>query len=178
VEDGHAATSWAFSAYGAKGAKVAVDRPIVSAPGGALALSRADRFKQEDTLKAAWNGRGKASLVLSGNDANFSHQLKENMAISLSLRVDAAPTGKVLFGMGAAAKLGHVDLTAALARAKAKGWVNLQVRLSCLAKAGANMGAISVPLEMVTDGKLSVSLYSARLDAMSDAGSCIGVAAQ
>lgn len=178
VEDGHAATSWAFSAYGAKGAKVAVDRPVVSAPGGALALSRVDRFKQEDTLKAVWNGRGKASLVLAGNDANFSHQLKENMAISLSLRVDDAPTGKVLLGMGAAAKLGHVDVTAALAKAKAKGWVNLQVRLSCLAKAGANMGAVSVPLEMVANGKFGVSLYSARLDAVTDAGACIGVTAQ
>lgn len=173
LEDGHASTSWTLSAYGVGGAKVTVDRVALAAPGGALALSKTDRFKQEDTLQAIWNGRGNASLVLTGNAANFTHQLKENMGVSFALRVDAAPTGKVQLGMGAAGKLGHVDLTPALGRAKGKGWVSLQVRLSCLAKAGADMGAVSVPMELVTSGKFAVSLYASRLDAMPADGGCL-----
>lgn len=177
VENGIPATSWAFSVYSAKGERAAVDRPAMAAPGGALTLSRVDRYKQEDTLKAVWNGKAGASLVLAGNAANFTHQLKENLAVNLSLRVDEAPAGTFTLGMGSGAKLGHVDLGPVLREVKNKGWVSVQVRMGCLVKAGTNMGVVSVPLELKSNARAAISLYSARLDTTAIKQPCVGVAA-
>lgn len=130
----------------------------------ALRVAHADRAKQEDVLVASWNGRGRASLAVTGAPINLARQTNGDMALVLEVKVDKAPGGPVNLSMGCGDQCrGSVDLTAALTAAAGSGWTSVAVRLSCLRTAGANMATISTPFELSTAGGFAVSLSSVKL---------------
>jgi beta-glucosidase len=163
IENGRAAAAWTLALTGPANVRVPLDRTPTETPGGFIKASRIDRLAQEDSLALEWAGQGKADLVLFGPPANVQRQLKEDFSLNLIVRIDAAPDKPVTLAMGYRT-FGELNVTGALTQANGKGWVKLRVRLSCLAKAGANLDAVAVPLRLSTEGKLSLALYSARLD--------------
>jgi len=161
VKSGRAATPWSLLLIDAIGEKVAADPAPATVSTAALRVARGDRNKQEDALVAIWSGIGKASLVAAADEpANFARQADDGMALRMELRVDDAPAGPVTLGVGSASALGRVDLTPALKAAHGKGWTTIAVPLSCFRKAGADLGAVTLPMVLTNSGKLTISLFS------------------
>jgi beta-glucosidase len=164
VDMGRAAAPWSLSLIDVTGEKVAADPAPATVSTAALRAVRGDRNKQEDTLIATWSGLAKASLVAAGEPASFIKQTNDGMALTLNLRVDSAPASPLTLAMGSATALGKVDLTEALKAAHGKGWTKIAVPLSCFRDAGADMGAVTLPVVLTSSGRLAVSLYSVQVE--------------
>jgi beta-glucosidase len=163
IDDGSAASSWAFTLVGDKGTAQLEPAPTF-APGRTLRVAHVAKKGQPEALIATWTGKGEASLAVSGAPIDLSRQMNGDMALEMALRVDAAPTKPVTLGMACGLQCGgNVDLTQALKSAAKKGWTTIAVRLSCLRAAGVNVAAITTPLELTSAGKLSLSLGSVRV---------------
>ena len=173
VKSGRAATPWSLLLIDAIGEKVAADPAPATVSTAALRVARGDRNKQEDALVAIWSGIGKASLVAAADEpANFARQADDGMALRMELRVDDAPAGPVTLGVGSASALGRVDLTPALKAAHGKGWTTIAVPLSCFRKAGADLGAVTLPMVLTNSGKLTISLFSIAVAPGADETNC------
>ena len=172
VDTGRAAVPWSLMLVDVNGEKVAADPAPATVSTASLRVVRGDRNKQEDTLIASWSGIAKASLVVSGEAASFAKQIGDGMTLNLNLRVDAAPEKSVTLAMGSAAALGQLDLTQALRAARGKGWTTITVPLSCFRNAGADMGAVSIPMLLTSSGKFAVSLYTVRVEPAAGQASC------
>jgi beta-glucosidase len=156
---------WSLLLIDVTGEKVAADPAPATVSTAALRVVRGDRNKQEDTLIATWSGLAKASLVAAAaQPASFTKQTNEGMTLTMNLRVDTAPARSVTLAMGSATALGKVDLTEALMAAHGKGWTKIAVPLSCFHNAGADVGAVTLPMVLTSNGRLAVSLYSVQVE--------------
>jgi beta-glucosidase len=165
VDVGRAAVPWSLLLIDVTGEKVAADPAPATVSTAALRVVRGDRNKQEDTLIATWSGLAKASLVAAAaQPASFTKQTNEGMTLTMNLRVDTAPARSVTLAMGSATALGKVDLTEALMAAHGKGWTKIAVPLSCFHNAGADVGAVTLPMVLTSNGRLAVSLYSVQVE--------------
>ena len=170
VNAGRAAAPWSLLLVDTTGEKVAADPAPATVSTAALRVARADRDKQEDALVATWSGVGKASLVAAGQPASFARQTNDGMALTMDLRVDAAPTGPVTLAMGSAIALGKVDLTRALEAAYGKGRTKIAVPLSCFR--GADMSTVTLPMVLTTSSRLAVGLSSVQVESAVGQTSC------
>jgi beta-glucosidase len=162
VESGRAAPGLSLVLTDMTGERIGADPAPATVPTAALRVERGDRNTQNDMLVATWSGVGKASLAATANQpSSFEGQAADGMALTMDLRVDAAPTRPVTLAVGSATKLGNVDLTQALKAARGKGWTKIAVPLSCFRRAGADMGAVTTPMMLTTSGRLTVGLSSA-----------------
>jgi beta-glucosidase len=164
IEQGHAGSTWSVSAESNAGTVVLEPAPA-TAPGGALRLAHIAKTREPGSLAATWTGKGEANLILSGAPIDLVRQTADDMVLSLTLRVDESPSTAVILGMGCGDQCqGRVDITKALrAAANKKGWTTIAVPLACLRAAGANVVAITAPVELSTGGKLALRLGSAGL---------------
>ncbi len=168
---GHAAPPWQMFVLDEHMNGTPVMRLPVNSP--ALSLASADHLKQEDTLVANWSGTAKATLALTGTPVDLSRQTNGDMALSIDLKVDQAPTAPVSLSAGCGGTChASVDLTQAMRDAAGKGWTNIAVRLMCFKQAGANMAAIGAPFALTSAGPFAVSLTSIRLAQGQGASTC------
>jgi len=138
--------------------------PRLPAANNALSLASADRNRQEDTLVATWNGKARATLVLTGLPVDLTRQTHGNLTLALDLKVDAAPDAAVTLSQGCGDKCSaSVDVSEAFRSAANKGWVTLTVPLAQFKRAGANMRAIMAPFALTTSGTMSISIDSVKL---------------
>jgi beta-glucosidase len=77
----------------------------------------------------------------------------------IELRVDEAPAGPIALSVGS----GDVDIGENLRAARGAGWTRLAVRLSCFARAGADMSAVQTPLSLESSGRLVLGVTAVRL---------------
>ncbi len=110
---------------------------------------------------AVRTGRGQARLAVSGAPTNLTRQANRDVALTLYVEVDRAPTKQVTLGMSGNT-VGKVDPTETLRMMRSKGWTTIQVPLSCFRNAGADMSAVTTPLELATSGRLAIGLSSAK----------------
>ncbi|MGA7674220.1 MAG: glycoside hydrolase family 3 N-terminal domain-containing protein [Rhizomicrobium sp.] len=173
VDTGRAAMPWSLLLVDVNGAKVAADPAPATVPTAALRVVRGERNKQEDTLLATWSGISKASLVaVAGEAVSFTKRTNDGMTLTLDMRVDSAPERPVTLGMGSATALGTVDLTQTLRAAHGKGWTKIAVPLACFRKAGADMGAVTLPMVLTSSGRLAVSLYIVQVEPAAGQTNC------
>jgi beta-glucosidase len=158
-ERGAPTSGWKLFMVGANSAQVDVTTPNAEAPGGLLRLTRFDRAGQEDGLLATWTGRGTARLAIGGSQVDLSRQTNGDMALMIDLRVDEAPAGPIALSVDS----GNVDIGENLRAARGAGWTRLAVRLSCFARAGADMSAVQTPLSLESSGRLVLGVTAVRL---------------
>ncbi|MDE2110501.1 MAG: exo 1,3/1,4-beta-D-glucan glucohydrolase [Alphaproteobacteria bacterium] len=164
VETGNASPTWSYALAGAGGTPVKIAPASMAAPGGALRVRLVHGGVQPDALLAAWSGRERASLIVSGAPVDLSRQARTNKAVVLVLRVEHAPSQQVTLEIGGERSRGRVDVTQALKSAYGAGWTQIAVPLSCLATAGADMSAVIKPFELTTSGRLAIRLSAVSLE--------------
>jgi len=146
--------------------RVAVESAVVTTRGSENLVVRAvDREVQEDAREAVWSGAGTATVYLAAREPiDLSRESNGEMALSLDVRVDSAPTAAVMLGMtcgeGCA---GARDVASLLSELPPGEWSTLAVRLRCFEDAGADMRRIERPFSLSTAGPLSVRFADVRL---------------
>ncbi len=115
---------------------------------------------EEKAIRAAWNGEGEAQLFLAhAGPMDYSTALDQDAALVAILRVNEAPTKKVLLKMGCVYPCdSSADITPLLKALTAEQWVRLSFDLKCFADGGLNVGRVDTPFLLTTRGALSLSV--------------------
>jgi beta-glucosidase len=135
-------------------------------PDGALSVAPADRAVQEDTLMATWVGP--ARLLLDGPVADLRPGEGENLALELQYEVLESELTRATLALAQA----ELDVTAALTAAAGTGWRTAAVRADCFGEQGADLAAVTRPLTLSVEGKLTLRIGSAKLVAAPPGASC------
>ncbi len=143
---------------------------VGNADNGSIAVRPIDRDRQEDAIQATWSGRGRGSLVIAEPRA-ADWSAYGPLAITLALRVDAAPaapvTVEIRCGAGCTGKL---DLTRALTGFAGRGWQSLRVPVGCLA--GYDSRRVTAPFALTTTGGLTMAVSSIELQSIKGKAVC------
>ena len=120
----------------------------------------------DGAIKAVWNGKGKAALEVGADKpSDIAREANGAMMISLSVRVNAAPSGEVRLGVGSAS----VPVSGWLKAAPA-GYATLAVPLSCFK--GQDLAATPTVSRIETAGTLDLSISDIRLIETKAGASC------
>jgi beta-glucosidase len=158
---------WAISLRDASGTA-----PVTAgaSPSTALTVRAADASAQESGRLLNWSGTGEASFVVSGAPVDLSRQATGDMAVAIRLRVETAPTGPVILSAGCGTGCrGGVDIASLLGAGPE--FRTIQVKLSCLRDAGADLIRTEEPVVLTTSGRLALVVEDIRL--VSNTGSAV-----
>lgn len=132
--------------------------------GHALTIRSVDRVAQEDAKQFVWSGRGTAAVEISGPAADYTNQLKQDMAIAIQYSVDAAPQGPVtLFVECGDNCRTTVDVTELFTNAELGTWTQTDIKLSCLGDAGADLSNLTAIFGLETADEFAISVSDVRL---------------
>jgi beta-glucosidase len=140
--------------------KTAVTGPTATSADGSLKLGRLDRNRQEDSLRLQWTAGGRASATFSGGPVDWTRQANGDVALQISYRYAAAAGGTVQAGMGCGTECGA---TFALPRGDGGAWQTASIRLRCFSDKGTDLKALSVPLNLSSDGPADFAVSDVRL---------------
>ncbi|MFN3388403.1 MAG: glycoside hydrolase family 3 protein [Allosphingosinicella sp.] len=138
---------------------------VVSGNAGATASTRlrvsgVDRRAQEDARRFVWDGSGLAAVqIIAAQPIDISREANGELSLVVDYRVDTAPTGPVMLGLGDQA----VPITGALRGATAGTWTTIAVPLRCFARAGVDMSRVNMPFTLATAGQLALSVSDVRI---------------
>jgi len=133
--------------------------------GEALTIRSLDRKAQEDAKQAVWSGTSPAQFAIIGPATDFSRQSNGDMALTFEFRVDESPEKPVaLFVDSETSGRSELDITSILKEAPLGSWVRADIKLSCFAKAGADMSNLASIFGISTEGALTMSFSDIRLE--------------
>jgi beta-glucosidase len=134
-----------------------------------------DKLIQEDAFKLTTDGSSHAGIqFISGNGfhEDLSSEQKNNAALIVTLKRDDFMNGPVILSMSceslsdsAGSCRGDVDITEALYKTMVKQWVDFSVDLNCFAERGVQFDKIFVPVELRSQGVISLSVSNIYFEA-------------
>ncbi|WP_294294885.1 exo 1,3/1,4-beta-D-glucan glucohydrolase [uncultured Sphingomonas sp.] len=134
---------------------------------GVVAVRAVDRDAQEDARAVTFSGRARGSFAIVAPRA-ADLRAAGPLALSMALKVDAAPSGPVTIELRCGASCSaKADVTAALTALADRGWQRLNVPLSCLP--GLRTDAVTTPFALTTAGRLGLTLSEISLVPAKDA---------
>jgi beta-glucosidase len=118
---------------------------------------------QEAGRKFTWNGEGSISVI--GNaPIDLKRQANGDLSLFIEYRVDTKPTAPVQLTMRCGDNCGaSLDITEQLNAAKPGEIRNVKVKLTNFREHGADMGVITQPFVMTTNGGLALTIKTLRL---------------
>ncbi len=110
-------------------------------------------------LEATWSGDAPASLSISGDTIDLARQANGDMALVIEYQMKRAAATSIVLSMecGDDCK-GSIDGAQVLKPTPGDTWTSAAVRLSCFARAGADMSRITRPLEITASAPLALSV--------------------
>ena len=153
----------AFVADG--GTPVAVTGLPTSSTAKTVTLEALEAAGRPGARSVRWSGSGAGEVYIRHpQPLDLRRQSNGDLALALDVVVLEPPTAPVLLGMGCGANCaGNVDVSALLREIPVGEWRRVQVRLRCLAEAGADMGRIETPIRLSTTGKLRLGVGAVEL---------------
>jgi beta-glucosidase len=134
-------------------------------------MTATDKAAQEDAQRITWDGAGTASVGLATTTPiDLQRETNGQLSLGFDFKIAHAPTAAVVASVecGPACR-GSVDLTNTLSKAAVGQWTHLRVPLSCFARAGARMEAITQPFEVNSAGAFELSVTNIQLETGTDA---------
>ncbi|WBO23168.1 glycoside hydrolase family 3 protein [Sphingomonas abietis] len=135
---------------------------------GAVTVRNVDGAgRQEGAREYAFTGAG--HVRVTGPTVDLNRQTNAQLSLRIDYRVDAAPAGKVMLGIGEA---GTLDATKAFTAGAPGQWTSIKIPLSCFKAAGADVAKVSEPFLLDSDGAFTVSIVGIKLDADPSGSAC------
>ena len=137
-----------------------------------MTVRAVDRAAQEDSRRFTWTDGG-GTVSIAGPAVDYVRESNGDMALAIEYRTDQVPTGAVLLVADCGENCeGAVDITPYLTDDLPGEWQRLDVKLSCLAGAGADMSRITAPFGLRASDPVSLSVSSIRIEANTGAAVC------
>lgn len=131
-----------------------------------ISTAPVDRHAQEDSLRIRWTGAGRAAMaIVQDAPIDLSREANGDLALELEFQVHQAPSADValLMGCGPGCSGGFALRSVFEAAAREGKWTRVALPLRCFAQAGVSMERVDSPLMLVTEGRLDITLSSARI---------------
>lgn len=140
---------------------------VSSSLGGIVKTRGVDYKAQEDSREITWTGNGTFS-VRSGQPLDISADTA-GKSLSLTWRIDEAPSGDFTIGLGCSGFCTSQVNTASLMAGLPSGeWGSTEIPLSCFVEAGLQAETISAPLILSSTGDARISLHETTLRPLSE----------
>ncbi|GLP97633.1 glucan 1,4-beta-glucosidase [Paraferrimonas sedimenticola] len=143
---------------------------------GALSVSSFDLNVQEDARLVSFDGSESAKIAfISAFPKDLRGYWEQGASLIVNYRLDQAPTAPVYLGFGCDHGVecpGLIDISEQLNQASIGEWQTLSVSLSCIGKAGSNLGQVFSPFTLKTDGKLTLAFSHIELGVDAQANTC------
>ena len=154
-----------------------------ASPRGAVTLALGD-----GGLAVRWAGIGRGVFWIGGRPVDLRAAAAAGNTLTARLRVDAPPTARVQAGVRCASGSqadengcgrhggAMLDVTQLLGQSPPGSEITLTLPLACFSGAGHALAAVAGPLELRTEGKLSLRLTDIRFARVSEPRCHPGVA--
>jgi len=158
---GRVRAPWKFYVADADGATEG-DHGALKSPKGVVTQATVDAGAQENGRLLTFNGQGKGEAYFASDVIDLSRQSTGELAIGLTYKLDAAPTGPVLLALGRDRFVfQEMDIAGLL---KADGQFHtLKVKLNCFAAIGQNMAQIGMPFALRSEKPLKLTYTAVKL---------------
>src|SRR5262249_43915861 len=133
--------------------------------------SATDKAAQEDAQRITWDGAGTASVGLATTTpVNLQRETNGQLSVGFDYKIGRAPPASITARIECGpACHGSVDLTKTIGQAPVGQWAHLRMPLSCFARAGARMDAVTQPFEINSTGPFELSVTNIQLETGTDA---------
>jgi beta-glucosidase len=131
-----------------------------------LVVSAVDRELQEDAHAARWAGYDLAMVYLEATQkVDLTPEAAECMLLAFDVMVEKPPSAPVYAAMRCGEGCeGRIDITEALTRSIVGEWRTMKLRLQQFADAGTELGHVTTPFLLATEGTLAVRFADIRLE--------------
>lgn len=138
---------------------------------GTLTAVATDDKAQEDTVMLTWTGD--ATLAIEGKPIDLTQQVVGDMTFQIVYKVIQSSSAKsnLILGCGEGCSV-SMDISSSLQAAAGKGWQTAQVKLSCFAASGANLGAVQTPFSISSSQGLILQLKEVKVVSNPSAANC------
>lgn len=128
-------------------------------------------------LAVTWATRVPVSLTMSGTPVDFTREADRGLGVAVTLRVDKAPVSNVVLAMGCGPLCGgKLDFTERLRELAGRGgWTTLNIPLTCLRSAGADLSNVPTGFALTATNALSLSIQSVKISREGEALTCADV---
>jgi beta-glucosidase len=131
-----------------------------------LVVIAVDRELQEDARAARWAGYDLAMVYLEATQkVDLTPEAAECMLLAFDVMVEKPPSAPVYAAMRCGEGCeGRIDITEALTRSIVGEWRTMKLRLQQFADAGTELGHVTTPFLLATEGTLAVRFADIRLE--------------
>lgn len=121
-------------------------------------------IKADGAVKAIWSSKVPVSFTITGAQNDFTADAEHGMVLSVTLRVDSAPTKPVVMAMGCGPLCGgKLDASPMLQAAKQGEFSTWDIPLSCLKAAGSELTGVTTPFAMTTSGSFGLTISDVKI---------------
>jgi len=129
-----------------------------------LALRTIDKIVQEDALELIYTGPAQVSIS-SAFPSDLRSYREANASLVMNLKVDSSASKNVYIGMGCEDSCeAKLDVGKQIKTAPVGQWQSMSIDLQCFQNAGANLGKIFTPFELMSDGEFAVNIADIRIE--------------
>jgi beta-glucosidase len=149
--------NWAVKTVGGNGSTWDRDNLVVTA---------VDRDLQEDARAARWAGYDLAVLYLeAAQEVDLTAEADSCAVLAFDVMVEEPPSAPVFAAMRCGEDCeGRVDVSDLLVRSPVGGWITVTIQLRRFADAGADLGHVTTPFLLATEGSLALRFAEVRLE--------------
>ena len=158
---GRVRAPWKFYVADADGATEG-DHGTLKSPKGVVTQATVDAGAQENGRLLTFSGQGKGEAYFASDVIDLSRQSTGELAISMTYRLEAAPTGPVLMALGRDRFVFQEMDVASLLKADGQ-FHTLKVKLNCFAAIGQNMAQIGMPFALRSEKPLKLTYTAVKL---------------
>jgi beta-glucosidase len=153
--------NWAVKTAGGKASTWDRDNLVVTA---------VDRERQEDARSARWAGYDLAVLYLeAAHEVDLNAEASAGVLLAFDLMVEEPPSAPVYVTMRCGDTCeGRIDITETLVGGTIGKWRTITLHLQQFADAGADLGHVTTPFLLATEGTLAIRFANVRLESASE----------
>jgi beta-glucosidase len=164
---GHVVAPWSIY-VGDQRAQVRLTTAQQTSPAGTIAVAM-----DGGDIHATWSGKAEGAWWIGDTQTNLSPAARAGKALSVTYRVDQAPTKNMLLGLDCGdGCAGWLDATPILKAAPRGAWTTLRIPLSCFAAYGAALARVDAPFVLKTDGSSALTIRNISLSGDAGSGRC------